>query len=77
MATEWTVRVRLQESDGAVIATATLVDEDEQTLSATAQYRPAAADGPTSHAQFELATARALQRLSDALVAAAIRTGAT
>jgi hypothetical protein len=56
-----------------VIATATLIDEDEQTLSATGQYRPAAAGSLTEHAQFELATARALQRLADALLSAAIR----
>ena len=77
MTKQWTVRVHLDDADGAVIATATLTDEDEQTLSASGQYRPATADGPASPAQFELATARALQRLSDALVSAAIWTGAS
>jgi hypothetical protein len=72
MTKEWNVCVHLDESDGAVIATATLVDEDEQSLSATGQYRPATAGSVTTHAQFELATARALQRLADALVSAAI-----
>jgi hypothetical protein len=73
MTKEWNVRVHLEDSDGAVVATATLVDEDEQTLSATGQYRPAASGSLTTQAQFELATARALQRLADALLSAAIR----
>lgn len=71
MAKEWTVRVHLDDSGDAVVATATLVDEDEGTLSATGRFRPAHADSPVSQVQYELAAARALQRLSDALITAA------
>ena len=68
---DWTVRVELSESAGSVLATATLVDEDEGTLSASGQFRPATAQGPATAAQYEIAAARALQRLSEALIAAA------
>jgi hypothetical protein len=71
MTKEWMVRVHLDDSGDAVIATATLVDEDEGTLSATGQFRPANDDSPKSHVHYELAAARALLRLSDALITAA------
>ncbi|MET0234298.1 MAG: dsRBD fold-containing protein [Kibdelosporangium sp.] len=71
MAKEWTVRVNLDDSGDAVVATATLVDEDEGTLSATGRFRPAHPDSQASRIQYELAAARALQRLSDALINAA------
>jgi acyl-CoA thioesterase FadM len=69
---DWTVRLRLTEASGSVVATATLVDEDEGTLSATGQFRPVAT-GPATPTHYEMAAARALQRLSDALIAAATR----
>lgn len=69
---DWTVRVQLSESGGSVVATATLVDEDEGTLSASGQFRPATV-GPATSAHYELAAARALQRLSEALISAATR----
>jgi Domain of unknown function (DUF1876) len=75
MAMEWTVRLHLHESAGAAVATATLVDEDEGSLSATGQFRTASTCQPISRVQFELAAARALQRLSDALLDAAGQTG--
>ncbi|TCO61970.1 dsRBD fold-containing protein [Actinocrispum wychmicini] len=70
---DWTVRLRLSESAGSVVATATLVDQDEGVLTATAQFRPVSVDSPTSRTQYELAAARALQRLSEALIMAATR----
>jgi Domain of unknown function (DUF1876) len=72
---DWTVRLRLTESAGSVIATATLVDEDGGTLSARGQFRSVIQPGPASPAQYEMAAARALQRLSDALVTSATRSG--
>ncbi|MBP2328791.1 hypothetical protein JOF56_009176 [Kibdelosporangium banguiense] len=73
MAKDWTVQVHLDDSTGAVIATATLIDENDGTLSASAQFRSATPDTAVSQCQFELAAARALQRLSDALITAASR----
>ena len=71
MVKEWTVQVRLDDSTDAVVATATLVDEDEGTLSASGRFRPARPDSPALQVQYELAAARALQRLSGALITAA------
>ena len=68
---EWTVALRMHESAGTVIATATLTDDQEQTLAATGQFRPAGPARAATPAQYELAAARALQRLSEALITAA------
>nr|CTQ98949.1 hypothetical protein [Kibdelosporangium sp. MJ126-NF4] len=65
------MRLHIDDTAGTVLATATLTDENDESLSASGQFRPA--DTTTSGSRYELAAARALQRLSDALIIAADR----
>lgn len=68
---EWTIRMRLEETDRVVTAIAELVDDHDGRLSVKGVFDTDFADQEPVTARRELAAARALRRLADQLVSSA------